>query len=130
MHMPKALKSPMDTNELLRLMVLNEISDDYENVDQIIFPNVARQCAKLGLVIQRPQIVQALSELVNDDFAKAYLLSAKEPIRELKRMPALRRIEKSFRTYFYATRKGLDLHVHDDPSWPFDDEGELRLKAE
>lgn len=45
-------------------MVLREICDDYENIDQIIFPNVAKKCAKLGLRIDRAEIVTALGELI------------------------------------------------------------------
>jgi hypothetical protein len=52
----------MNRAELVRLMVLNEICDDYENVDQIIFPQVARQAAKCGLAIERPEIVDALAK--------------------------------------------------------------------
>jgi hypothetical protein len=42
---------PMERDERIRQMVLCEISDDYENVDQIILPHVAKQCAKLGLAL-------------------------------------------------------------------------------
>jgi hypothetical protein len=30
-----------------------------------------------------------------------------------------------FKTYFYLTKKGLDLHLSDG-TWPFDDLGDLR----
>lgn len=66
----------MNRNELVRRMVLREISDDYENIDQIILPNVAKQCSKLGFVVERSQIVTALGELIQDGLAKAYLLSS------------------------------------------------------
>jgi hypothetical protein len=32
-------------------MVLNAICDDFENIDQIILPVVARDCAKLGFSV-------------------------------------------------------------------------------
>jgi len=117
----------MDRNELVRRFVLNEISDDYENVDQIILPNVARECAKLGFVVDRSHVVRALTELVESGLAQAYLLSSTEPARELPGMPALDVVEEWFETYFYVTRKGMDLHLSDDAWWPFDDEGNPRL---
>jgi len=116
-------------SELVRLMVLNEICDDYENVDQIIFPKVAKQTAKYGLVIERSEIVNALAGLIQDGLAKAYLLSPFEPFSiELPGMPPLDVIEEDFETYFYATKTGIDdLRRSRMTSWPFDDEGELRL---
>ena len=117
----------MDRIELVRLLVLREICDDYENVDQIILPRVAKDAAKCGLVIERSEIVNALAGLVQHGLAKAYLLSPFEPYStELQRMPALDVIEEEFETYFYVTKKGLDLQRSNAVSWPFDDEGELR----
>jgi len=117
----------MDRRELVRLMVLNEICDDYENVDQIIFLQVARQAAKCGLAIERSEIVDALAWLIHDGLAKAYLLSPFEPFStELQGMPPLDVIEEFFETYFYVTKKGMNLQLSDHVSWPFDDEGELR----
>lgn len=108
-------------------MVLDEISDDYENVDQIILPNVANQCAKLGFVVERPQVVKALAELIANGLAKAYLLSSTEPAKELPGMPPLDMVEDHFETYFYITKKGMDLHLSDDAWWSFDEEGNPRL---
>ena len=117
----------MDRRELVRLLVLNEICDDYENVDQIILPHVAKQAAKCGLVIERPEIVNALAGLVQDGFAQAYLLSSHPPyLTELQGMPPLDVIEEDFETYFYVTKRGIDLRRSHMTSWPFDAEGELR----
>ena len=113
--------------ELVRRIVLNDISDDYENVDQTIFPNVAKQCAKLGFVVQRPQVVDALAGLIKDGLAKAFLLSGKEPARELQGMPPLEVVEEDFKTYFYITDKGRAMHLSHDDSWPFDDDGNPRI---
>ena len=117
----------MDRIELVRMLVLNEICDDYENVDQIILPRVAKDAAKCGLVIERSEIVNALAGLIQDGLAKAYLLSPFEPYAtELQGMPALDVIEKDFETYFHATKKGIDFQLSHWTSWPFDDDGELR----
>jgi hypothetical protein len=48
----------MTRSELIRRMVLNAMCDDYENVDQLILPVVARDCAKLGFSVERPEIVK------------------------------------------------------------------------
>ena len=88
-------------------MVLNAMCDDFENVDQIILPKVARDCTKLGLSVDRSEIVKSLSELVSDGLAKAYLLSGQ--IRSLENFRACRRSmswRRDFKTYFYITKKG------------------------
>ena len=113
----------MNRSELIRRMVLNTMCDDYENVDQIILPVVARDCAKLGLSVERSEIVKTLSELVSDGLAKAYLLSAWEPFStEFQGMPPVDVVEEDFKTYFYVTKMGMDFHRSDDTWWPFDDE--------
>jgi hypothetical protein len=99
----------MTRSELIRRMVLNAIADDYEIVDQIILPQVAKDCDKLGLEVERSEIVKALGELVAGGLAKAYLLSSTEPCStELQGMPKVDIIEEDFKTYFYITRKGMD----------------------
>lgn len=104
-------------------MVLNTMCDDYENVDQIILPTVAKNCAKLGFSVERSEIVKTLGELVVDGLAKAYLLSSTEPFcTELQGMPRVDVVEEDFKTYFYITKKGMDFHLSDDTWWPFDDE--------
>jgi len=108
-------------------MVLSTIADDYENVDQIILPSIARDCARLGFTVARSEIVDALAKLIGDGLAKAYLLSTKEPFSaEIHGMPPLDVIEDDFRTYFYVTKQGIDLLRSDDSGWPFDDDGEVR----
>jgi len=69
--------------------------------------------------------VSALAELVADGCAKAFILSSSEPFsREVYGMPSLDVIEENFTTYFYITKKGMDLHLSDDTWWPFDEQGE------
>lgn len=79
----------MNRGELVRLLVLNAISDDYENVDQVIFRYVVEQLSKLGMAIERSEIVSVLGGLIQDALAKAYLLSGSEPFStELQRHAA------------------------------------------
>ena len=117
----------MDRRELVRRLVLNSMCDDFENVDQVILPDVAKEAAKCGLTIERAEVVEAMGELVKDGLAKAYILSPWKPFStELPNMPPLDVVEENFETYFYPTKIGMDLHLSDDTWWPFDDEGNLR----
>ncbi len=118
----------MDRIELVRMLVLNEICDDYENVDQIILPRVAEDAAKCGLLIERSEAVNALAGLVQNGLAKAYRLSPFEPYStELQGMPPLDVIEQDFETYFWATKSGIDLQRSHMTSWPFDERPDWRL---
>lgn len=110
----------MNRRALIRRLVLNAICDDYENVDQVILREVAQDSAKLGLSVERSDIVGALAELIKSGLAKAYLLSGTGPAKELEGMPSLEAVELNFQTYFYITKKGTDLHRSEDKWWPFD----------
>jgi hypothetical protein len=56
----------MNRSEFVRRLVLDAISDDYENVDQVILRDVAECGATCGLTIQRPEIVDALAGLIEN----------------------------------------------------------------
>jgi len=97
--------------------------DDYENIDQIILPAVAKDCTRLGFSVERSEIVRAVGELVRDGLVKAYLLSRWEPFTtELPGMPPVDVVEEDFKTYFYPTGKGMNFHLSDDTWLPFDDD--------
>ncbi len=116
----------MDRDELIRLFVLDAICDHYENVDQMILGDVTAHCSKLGMAVDRSDVVKALAELVESGMAKAYLLFGTEPFKQdLEGMPPLDVIETEFKTYFYITKRGMDRQLSDD-GWPFDDEGKPR----
>ncbi len=103
----------MIRSELVRRLVLNSICDDFENVDQVILREVAEAGAKCGLTIERSEVVQALAGLIADGLAKAYILSGSgdDPFSgELKGMPPMDAVEEDFKTYFYITKQGMDLH--------------------
>jgi hypothetical protein len=97
-------------------MVLDAICDDYESVDQVILPHVAKLCGEFGISVERSEVVAALAGLVEDELARAYLLSSSEPAKELQSMPSLDVIEENFQSYFYITKRGMDVHLSDD-SW-------------
>jgi len=105
--------------ELIRLIVLNEICDDYENVDQIILQGAAKEGAAYGLTIDRRDVVAALGWLIEQGLAKAYLLSSLSPHHtELHGMPQLDMIEENFQTYFYIAKKGMEHHLSRRDSGP------------
>lgn len=112
----------MQRSDLILRLVLVEISDDYENVDQIILKHVSARTAKCGVLVERADIVDALTKLVNDGLANAYHLPNQH---ELGIMPSLDVIEEDFATYFLRTKKGLEFHRSDSTWWPFDAEDNL-----
>ena len=120
----------MTRSEFIRRLVLDSISDDFENVDQVIFPQVAHLGARFGLSIQRFDVLEALGALVGSELAKAYDLAAatdRDPFSsEIQGMPSLAVPEEDFRTYFYVTKQGADFHLADSTWWPLDDDGEMR----
>jgi hypothetical protein len=119
----------MTRSEFIQRLVLNAMCDDFENVDQVILPQVAQVGAKCGLAIHRSDVLEALCALVGTGLAKAYDLSAtdRDPFSgEIQGMPSLAVPEEDFRTYFYVTKQGTDFHLADSTWWPLDDGDELR----
>ncbi|MBS1857648.1 MAG: hypothetical protein JST11_19925 [Acidobacteria bacterium] len=123
----------MTRAELVQQLVLAAISDDFENGDQVNLRDVAARTAMCGFTVQRADIVEVLTGLVEGGLAKAYDLVAAGPdpfSGELPGMPRLDVVEEDFRTYFYATEKGLEALRSQAASWPFDGEGLLRPGCE
>jgi hypothetical protein len=86
------------------------MSNDSENVDQCIVRHVSEEGGKYGVKVERSDVVEALSGLIADGLAKAYVLSSREPhATELPGMPSLEIVEEVFETYFYITRKGVEI---------------------
>jgi|SRR6185312_13048228 len=100
-------------------MVLRAISDDYENMDQVILRDVAKNGAKLGLAVGRSDIVDALAGPDRGRTGQGLFLAS---TKELQGMPPLDVVEEYFKTYFYITKKGMDLHLSDDMWAAFDDD--------
>jgi hypothetical protein len=101
-------------SELVRRLVLNSICDDFENVDQIILRDVASAAANSGFTVDRAEVVTALTSLVEEGLAKAYILTGtgRNPFSgELNVMPPMDVVEEDFKTYFYITKKGLELRL-------------------
>ena len=119
----------MTRPEFVQRLVLNTICDDFENVDRVILRDVADIGASCGLTIQRAEVVESLRALAEAGLARAYDLfpGIRDPFSgELHGMPPLDLVEHDFRTYFYVTRQGIELHKADSRWWPLNDEGALR----
>ena len=112
--------------ELVRMLVLNVISDDYENLVVAIEPPVVRDGAMCGLEIDRTQIVRALTELVELGWAKAYRFGgvSREVPPPIDGMLSLKEMEDPLVGYFYITPAGRK--AQDSYPYPFDDQGEVR----
>lgn len=86
--------------ELVCAYVLNEISDDLEEIRQIMVQ--LRWVAYLG--ISRAEVREALVSLVQDGLARSYDLYVSQ-----ETLPGLPPRETFDEHYFYITPKGLEL---------------------
>ena len=110
----------MTRNELIRLLVLNEIADDYEE-PEYIHGRLAGLGPHCGLPIELPDVRQALLDLVGLGCAKAYNLW-RNPAEGLRGVPPLERVDEY---YYWITDQGRVVHSSFN-SWPFDEEGKIR----
>jgi hypothetical protein len=101
----------MARKELVRRFVLNEIGDDYENLEHIR-SLMAKDAERCGLTISTDEIVQSLADLIQSGLAKAYRFRPpyKSQPDQIPRMPPLEEIREY---YFWATPEGRDLQVSD-----------------
>lgn len=106
----------MTRDELIRMLVLNEISDDYEESEHV-FENVSERGRNCGISVEVSDVNRTLLELVNSGSAKAYDLW-KNPPEELQTVPE----DDLSKYYYWITPKGLEAHSSFE-GWPFDDEG-------
>jgi len=64
--------------EFIRNCVITTMSDDYENF-QIIFRSAQSLAASRGLTVTEDEVVEALTFLISEGLAEAYLLSPHPP---------------------------------------------------
>jgi hypothetical protein len=115
----------MTRAELIRLFALNSFCDDYEDIERITL-GINRDSGDCGITISHAEIIQALGELIEMGYAKAWrLYFTAEPAKEYDGMPPLEDI-KPYEAYFLITPEGMKFHLADHLGWPFDDDGELR----
>jgi hypothetical protein len=113
--------------ELIVRLALNTISDDYENLAQVIEPTVAKDGADCGITIEKSEIVAALEELVTRGWAKAWRLNAdRSPPVEFDRMPTIEEMEDFSDAWFYITDAGMKVQLEPWEFWPWDDDNQLR----
>jgi hypothetical protein len=112
-------------SELIRMFVLDSISDDYEDRQKIL-DHVTGLSSRSGCSVTPEDVEIALAELVNGGLARAYRLSTKAPPVELAGMPPERsELSPHDGCYFWVTPSGRALQTADFPDWPFRDDGEL-----
>ena len=99
----------MTKTQLLEIFVLNEVSDDYENL-QYIVEHVQKWSAEYGLTPTRFEIVKALISLVEAKLIFAVFLSPKAPnVTEITDITG-----KMDDLYYYQTSAGKTLHQQND----------------
>lgn len=113
----------MKEHDFVRLLVLVQISDDYEEPEHI-YENVAGKAMLCGITVQPADIGKVLVDLVESGLAKAYRLSTTEPAIEIEGAPPVDQVQGY---YFLITERGKEvIDSSRDERWPFDDEGALR----
>ncbi len=119
------MSSPASRRELVQRLVLNSICDDYENLVVSIKPAIDRDARDCGIEISELEIVDALRNLVDLGWAKAYRLGGKNAV-EFDQMPTIDEMRDFYGAWFHITDAGMKVQLADYGGWPFDDEGALR----
>ena len=107
--------------EVVRTLVLAEISDDFEEPEHVNenITEIARLC---GLSVERSEVLSMLRDLVESGYAKAYLLSMKGPAVEVEGpLPQ----DGTPDLYFLITDEGLKALAAWRRGWHLSDEGIL-----
>jgi hypothetical protein len=96
----------MTRAELVRMFVLNACCDDYEDIEQIT-KQVNELCPKCGLNVSHEDILQALRELMELKYVRAWNLTqqAPKPSRDYEGMPS--REEIAALDPYFKTRENL-----------------------
>ena len=108
-------------SELIQMFVLNEISDGYECLHQII-KQLNPLSSAAGLTIETSEVIEALRDLIANGLAEADGIDEMPPTDEIG-SPDEAGIDD---VYFRMTEKGMQLQLSDCPDWPFDDRDVLR----
>ena len=115
----------MNRKELVRIVVLLDVSDDYETTVHIAqrLTNVANTCR---VAFERHEVVDALSELLNTGLANVYRLSPYAPVEKIVGIPSASEFDDDY-THFYITDEGkMEIDRMRRGAWPFDDDGNFR----
>ena len=111
----------MTRGELLRLLILEDVCDDYEEIEHIT-GSVTVLAQKCGINVTRDEIVQELMNPIDAALVKAYrLFSSRRPAEAFDGRPPLTELEESGGyTYFLITENGMKVHLANDHRWRFD----------
>lgn len=112
----------MKRAELIRMLVLDTIADDYENFEKIA-DEVKRMADRAGLYTNVGEIQGAVIDLIEMGLAKAYRLSPNSPTEEFYGIPPLNEIDDYF---FWTTDEGKRIQESELEGWPFDKNGAVR----
>jgi hypothetical protein len=121
----------MTRAELIRMLVLNSIADDYENLEQIA-KDVTRMSTECGVSVSTDEILNGLSDLIESNLATAYRFDRfRDRWIEFKSMPERSEIGSPRETnindaWFWVTERGKEMVIAHGPDWPFDDDDKLR----
>lgn len=112
----------MNRAELISLLALDAMADDYESFNQICkgLGEFARDC---GVTIGSLEIQQTLATLISAGLAKAYRVSGTSSFEEIHGMPPEEEIDDPWTWYFLITHDGIAKLSLDGEQLPFDDEG-------
>jgi hypothetical protein len=117
----------MTRAELIRLFVLNSCCDDYEDIVQIT-KHTDEVGPKCGMTVSEEDIIQALGELMELGYVRAWNLTPPprpEPIKEYRGMPSPEEIA-AFDPWFFRTEGGLAVFKPLSSDWLFDETNNLR----
>ena len=118
----------MNRSELLRLFILDDIADDYEEIEHIT-GNVTALAQKCGLTVSSGEVREELMNLIDAGFAKAYRFTGRHLPEDIRGRPLPEELEETATgyVYFWITESGRELHGSRDDWWPFDDDDSLRI---
>ncbi len=92
--------------EVIQIIVLNEVSDDYENL-AYIQEHAVPYLQQNGISISVEDVVSALICLIDEDLVSSYNLWT-SPVTEIQGKPPTAQMEE---LYFYQTSKGKELNA-------------------
>jgi hypothetical protein len=110
----------MTRADLLKLLILGEIADDYEGLDHIA-SHVITRAQLCGLSVSPEEVHGLLTDVLRSGFASAYDVSVDPPVQ----VSAKEVIGHLQGYYFWATEEGKRWFRSSWAEWPFDEEGQL-----
>jgi hypothetical protein len=111
----------MNRKDLIRLAVLLEISDDYEQPAHV-YVRVTERLRACEVLVNPEDIGVSLRDLVESGLARAYRISGLGPVEDIEGMPAIDHLQDY---YFWITDKGRLTLTSWRHEWPLDEEDQL-----